>query len=119
MREVTGHCPSCLAAGPVGQPCAERSCQRRGYHCIPEESFAKVRELPPARIDPRVGQCIGEYLLVDVLGAGGFGKVYLALQLPIAPDPYLQVRGGGAFILVDEASNATVAAGLVLEPEVF
>jgi len=91
MREVTGHCPSCLAAGPVGQPCAERSCQRRGYHCIPEESFAKVRELPPARIDPRVGQCIGEYLLVDVLGAGGFGKVYLALQLPILMKAALKV----------------------------
>ncbi len=91
MREVTGHCPSCHAEGPVGQPCGENPCQRRGYHFIPEESFTKVRELPAARIDPRIGQCIGEYLVVDVLGAGGFGKVYLVLQLPILMKAALKV----------------------------
>jgi len=91
MREQTGHCPSCHAAGPVGQPCLERSCQRRGYHFIPEYAFDKVREQPPARTDPRIGQCIGDYLLVDVLGCGGFGKVYLALQLPILMKTALKV----------------------------
>jgi serine/threonine-protein kinase len=30
-----------------------------------------------------VGQVIGDYLVVGFLGAGGFGRVYLALQLPI------------------------------------
>ena len=45
--------------------------------------------------------------------------VSLRLQQPISPDPYARVRSGGAFILVEETSNATVAAGLVLEPEIF
>ena len=45
--------------------------------------------------------------------------VSLRLNLPISPDPYGRVRRGGAFILVEEATNATVAAGLVLEPEVL
>ena len=45
--------------------------------------------------------------------------VSLRLQQAICPDPYAQVRTGGAFILVEEATNATVAAGLVLQPEVF
>lgn len=91
MREVTGHCPSCHMEGPVGHPCAERSCARRGHHFIPEDAFDRFRELPPARTDPRIGLCIGEYLLVDVLGAGGFGKVYLALQLPILMKTALKV----------------------------
>jgi sulfate adenylyltransferase subunit 1 (EFTu-like GTPase family) len=37
----------------------------------------------------------------------------------VAPDPYARVRGNGAFILIEATSNATVAAGLVLEPETF
>jgi sulfate adenylyltransferase subunit 1 len=45
--------------------------------------------------------------------------VTLRLQRPVAPDPYARVRGNGAFILIDENHNATVAAGLVLEPEVL
>jgi serine/threonine protein kinase len=91
MRDVTGHCPSCHAEGTVGQPCGEKSCGMRGYHFVPQEAFEKLRELPAARIDPRLGQCIGEYLLVDVLGSGGFGKVYLALQLPILMKTALKV----------------------------
>jgi len=74
----------------------------------------------------RVGEILGrldletqEHRPAAELQMNDIATVSLALQLPIAPDPYLQVRGGGAFILVDEASNATVAAGLVLEPEVF
>ena len=42
-------------------------------------------------------------------------RVRLRLQQPIAPDPYVKVRCGGAFILIAESTNATVAAGMVLE----
>jgi sulfate adenylyltransferase subunit 1 len=44
-------------------------------------------------------------------------RVVLLLQQPIAPDPYRDVRQGGAFILIDENTNATVAAGMVLGPK--
>jgi sulfate adenylyltransferase subunit 1 len=37
----------------------------------------------------------------------------LAVQQPIASDPYQQNRATGAFILIDEVSNQTVAAGLI------
>jgi sulfate adenylyltransferase subunit 1 len=37
----------------------------------------------------------------------------LRLHQPIAADPYAEDRASGAFILVDEATHATVAAGLV------
>ena len=43
--------------------------------------------------------------------------VSLRLQQPIAPDPHARVPSGGSFILIDETTHATVAAGLVLEPE--
>jgi len=37
----------------------------------------------------------------------------LALQQPIASDPYQANRATGAFILIDEVTNQTVAAGLI------
>ena len=43
------------------------------------------------------------------------GVVRLRLAEPLAVDPYTQNRATGAFILIDEATNDTVAAGMVLE----
>ena len=39
--------------------------------------------------------------------------VHLALQQPIACDTYNANRTTGAFILIDEVTNQTVAAGLI------
>ena len=41
------------------------------------------------------------------------GRVQLALQKPIVCDPYDRAPATGAFVLIDEATNATVAAGMV------
>ena len=43
------------------------------------------------------------------------GVVRLRLAEPLAVDPYAQNRATGAFILIDEATNETVGAGMVLE----
>ena len=51
-------------------------------HFVPDAYVAEEGSGTPGRRDPMVGRVIGQYLLVDVLGAGGLGKVYLALQLP-------------------------------------
>jgi sulfate adenylyltransferase subunit 1 len=40
-------------------------------------------------------------------------RVTLALQQPVFCDPYRQDRATGAFILIDEAANQTVAAGMI------
>ncbi len=75
-----GFCPSCEASGPACKPCPEAVCARRGYHFVPLE-FA-----PPhggETLDPLIGRCIDEYLVVRVIGKGGFGRIYLALQQPI------------------------------------
>jgi sulfate adenylyltransferase subunit 1 (EFTu-like GTPase family) len=42
------------------------------------------------------------------------GVVRLRLSEPLAVDPYAESRETGAFILIDEATNDTVAAGMVI-----
>ena len=44
------------------------------------------------------------------------GVVRLRLAEPLAVDLYARNRATGAFILIDEATNDTVAAGMVLGP---
>jgi sulfate adenylyltransferase large subunit len=41
-------------------------------------------------------------------------KVRLRLSEPLAVDPYAENRATGAFILIDESTNDTVAAGMIL-----
>jgi len=65
----------------VGQACTERACKKRGYHYIPPEYAARAADAEDT--DPLIGKLIGDYLCVDIVGMGGFGKVYLAYQLPI------------------------------------
>jgi sulfate adenylyltransferase large subunit len=43
------------------------------------------------------------------------GVAKLRLAEPLAVDPYVRNRATGAFILIDEATNDTVAAGMVLD----
>jgi len=45
------------------------------------------------------------------------GVVKLRLAEPLAVDPYARNRSTGAFILIDEATNDTVGAGMVLEAQ--
>jgi sulfate adenylyltransferase subunit 1 (EFTu-like GTPase family) len=42
------------------------------------------------------------------------GRVRLRLAEPLAVDTYAENRTAGAFILIDEATNDTVGAGMVL-----
>ena len=51
---------------------------------------------------------------VATLQANDIGRVTLKTTAPIMYDPYRQSRATGAFILVDESSNATVAAGMIV-----
>jgi len=48
------------------------------------------------------------------LALNDIGVVRLRLSEPLAVDPYDENRATGAFILVDEASNDTVGAGMVI-----
>jgi sulfate adenylyltransferase subunit 1 len=47
------------------------------------------------------------------LAMNDIARLTLKLQQPLPADPYLENRATGAFILVDESTHATVAAGFV------
>ncbi len=50
---------------------------------------------------------------VEGLQVNDIAEVRLGLQQPVFADPYLEDRATGAFVLIDEATHDTVAAGLV------
>jgi sulfate adenylyltransferase large subunit len=50
----------------------------------------------------------------EKLELNDIGVVRLRLSEPLAVDPYAESRETGAFILIDEATNDTVAAGMVI-----
>jgi sulfate adenylyltransferase subunit 1 (EFTu-like GTPase family) len=47
------------------------------------------------------------------LGLNDIARVRLRTSAPLAFDPYASNRRTGSFILIDEATNATVAAGMI------
>ncbi|HEY5198312.1 MAG TPA: GTP-binding protein [Solirubrobacteraceae bacterium] len=49
----------------------------------------------------------------DELRLNDIGRVTLRTSSPLAVDPYRSNRRTGSFILIDEATNATVAAGML------
>ena len=60
---------------------------------------------------------LGEDASRHELELNDIGTVILRLSSPLAVDPYRENRATGAFILIDEATNDTVAAGLVRSAE--
>jgi sulfate adenylyltransferase subunit 1 (EFTu-like GTPase family) len=51
----------------------------------------------------------------EQLALNDLALVRLRLAEPLAVDPYADNRATGAFILVDESTNDTVGAGMVVE----
>ncbi|HZZ83095.1 MAG TPA: sulfate adenylyltransferase subunit 1 [Anaeromyxobacteraceae bacterium] len=52
-------------------------------------------------------------LPAEELSMNDIGRVTFRLAQPICPDPYAENRATGAFIVVDEATNDTVGAGMI------
>ena len=72
----TGRCPRCRAHGEIAEPCP--TCGGGLRFIPPEDALALAAD------DPRIGRRVGgRYLIVGTVGAGGFGAVCLALQLPV------------------------------------
>jgi sulfate adenylyltransferase subunit 1 len=55
-----------------------------------------------------------EHVPTETLSVNDIGRVTLKLTQPIAADRYADNRATGAFIVVDEATNDTVGAGMIL-----
>ena len=54
---------------------------------------------------------------VDALGLNDIGRVTLRTTSPLMVDEYRRNRTTGSFILIDEATNNTVGAGMILAPQ--
>ena len=57
---------------------------------------------------------LSNYADRDTLAMNDLGEVSLVLQQPVAATAYAENPATGAFILIDDASNQTVAAGMIL-----
>jgi len=77
-----GHCPQCRREGTAGEPCTSPGCRLRRYHLVPA-SYATDLDLD----DPMLGRVVADFLVVGVLGSGGFGNVHHVLQLPLRSRP--------------------------------
>jgi bifunctional enzyme CysN/CysC len=49
------------------------------------------------------------------LGLNDIGRIRLRTSTPLLADPYRRNRTTGGFILIDEVTNRTVAAGMIIE----
>ena len=47
------------------------------------------------------------------LGLNDIGRIRIRTRRPLLADPYAQNRVTGAFILIDETTNDTVAGGMI------
>jgi hypothetical protein len=52
----------------------------------------------------------------ETLGLNEIGRVRIRCLKPIVAEPYARNRATGAFVLIDALTNATVGAGMVVEP---
>ena len=74
----------------------------------------------PARIDAVTDRLDVNGLVlepVSTLADNDIGVVRLTTATPLAVDPYRRDRVTGSFVLIDEATNATLGAGMVGRPD--
>ena len=74
---------------------------------------ARIVKAGVSKIDYRVDINTLNHETVDTLNMNDIGCVELNVQQPLACDDYQKNHATGSFIVVDEASNNTVAAGMI------
>jgi sulfate adenylyltransferase large subunit len=92
---------------------SERPLQPKGRYAIKHttrNARAIVTDLH-YRLDIQTGHRVEG---IDRLGPNDIGRIHLKTTAPILHDAYRRSRSTGSFILIDEATNNTVAAGMIL-----
>ena len=67
-----------------------------------------------ARLDYRVDVNTLEQHAADRLAMNDIGRVAIRVQQPLVFDSYAADRATGSFIVIDEANNNTVGAGMIV-----
>ncbi|HEY2260222.1 MAG TPA: sulfate adenylyltransferase subunit CysN [Solirubrobacteraceae bacterium] len=94
---------------------SEQPLQPRGRYAI--KHTTRSARAVVEQIDHRVDINTLEHVAAGQLALNEIGRVRLRCSSPLVVDPYARNRTTGSFILIDEASNDTVAAGMVLNAE--
>ena len=54
---------------------------------------------------------------METFNMNDIGRIHVRTAVPLMIDPYSRNRTTGSFILIDEFTNATVGAGMILWPD--
>ncbi|MEZ5326199.1 MAG: serine/threonine-protein kinase [Verrucomicrobiales bacterium] len=79
MASPGGVCPRCLMGGILGDTGESAPVDMAGATAL--SPYCGESKGPAARIDPLEGTQIGRYKLLQLIGEGGFGLVYMAVQV--------------------------------------
>jgi sulfate adenylyltransferase large subunit len=91
---------------------SDQPLQPRGRYSI--KHTTRTARVVVEDIEHRVDVNTLEHVEAHQLGLNEIGRVHLRSSSPLVLDPYRRNRTTGSFILIDEATNDTVAAGMVL-----
>jgi sulfate adenylyltransferase large subunit len=94
---------------------SEQPLQARGRYAI--KHTTRTARAIVEQIEHRIDVNDLQHVAANQLALNEIGRVKLRCSSPLVVDPYARNRTTGSFILVDEASNDTVAAGMVLHAE--
>jgi bifunctional enzyme CysN/CysC len=110
---------------PADPPAAAREfeavvCWMNEHPLLPGSRYVIKHTTRSARavvgeLEHRVDVNTLEHVPADQLGLNEIGRVRLRSSAPLMLDSYARNRTTGSFILVDEATNDTVAGGMVLD----
>jgi sulfate adenylyltransferase large subunit len=113
-----------MIAAPEDEPVAAR--ELRAHICwmsdkplAPRSRYSIKQTTRTARavveeIEHRVDINSLEHVPASELGLNEIGRVLLRVSSPLVVDPYSRNRTTGSFILIDESSNDTVGAGMII-----
>ena len=90
----------------------EQPLQPRGRYTI--KHTTRTARAVVEEIEHRIDINTLEHVKADKLGLNEIGRVRLRCSAPLVVDPYSRNRTTGSFILIDESTNDTVGAGMIL-----
>jgi len=113
-------CPASDPPEPVRELTADvcwmtRAPLRAGGRYAVKHTTRSARAIVEA-VERKVDVHALEPVPAEELALNDIGRVRLRVSAPLVADPYSRNRATGSFILIDEATNDTVGAGMVVEP---
>jgi sulfate adenylyltransferase subunit 1 (EFTu-like GTPase family) len=91
---------------------SDKPLQPRGKYAI-KHTTRSARAIVE-EIEHRIDINTLEHVKADQLGLNEIGRVHLRCSSPLVVDPYSRNRSTGSFILIDESTNDTVGAGMII-----